>query len=112
MAHTPRVMPKLCKLQTLTQLVPLHLTLADGSRHDVMVKLADLREDSYAAAGKGESFERAVRSFQAEAAFYKYCAPRLEQVTNYGNQCTYNLNFQHFPRSRLAIMSPCLNLRP
>lgn len=54
--------------------------LADGSRHDVMVKLVDLRRGSYAAAGKGEKYERAVQSFRAEAAFYEQLAPVLEQA--------------------------------
>ena len=45
-----------------------------------MVKLVDLRRGSYAAAGKAEKYELALKSFRAEAAFYEQCAPMLEQV--------------------------------
>ena len=101
-------------VQALTELVPLHLTLVDGSRHDVMVKLVDLRRGSYAAAGKGESYERALQSFRAEAAFYEQCAPVLEQVAPVVVNITFETTDIYAKRTQpcLLCMSVVASCRP
>lgn len=64
-----------------------------------MVKLVDLRRGSYAAAGKGESYERALQSFRTEAAFYEQCAPVLEQVASADVHSTFQYQLLHLRRT-------------